>query len=428
VQHFHTYLDDSHGGAGADTQAFTRPGPGTYGMRRANYSKIESDGFPLPGTLINPGDAVIGKVMHVNEIGCVKRSTRPRDQSTILGEHELPARVEAVRIARGKDLTTLASVELRTLRELVVGDKISSMHGQKGVVSRLELPENMPFGERTGTPDVIINPHALPSRMTVGHLFEMHLGLAAESLGEAGDGTPFEYTSVETVAEALAALGLSPMGWDTFYDGRTGKRMRCQVFAGPIYYQTLKQKVDDKVHARARGPVHLLTQQPIEGRAKFGGLRLGEMERDCFIAYGAARLKQERMFLSSDAYEFWVCNTCGMPACPPAALPPDRGRHHGVPPLHSDRVRILGVPPEPFCLNCGDRADVRQIAAPFAWKLHDQELIAAGIVPRLVLDDSPDVDVDGAAAVGVRKAPGSDVLRPEVAASLFAPGDVALEP
>lgn len=193
-----------------------------------------------------------------------------------------------------------------------VGDKFSSRHGQKGVVGLIVPQEDMPFSEKDGwCPDLIMNPHGFPSRMTVGKMIELISGKAGVLSGEFKYGTAFAGDPVQETGEILRQHGFSPDGKDLLMSGITGEMLPCFVFSGPIYYQRLKHMVQDKMHARATGPKTGLTRQPTEGRSRDGGLRLGEMERDCLIGYGAANLIIERLMLSSDQFQVFVCKKCG---------------------------------------------------------------------------------------------------------------------
>src|SRR5262249_39043279 len=152
----------------------------------------------------------------------------------------------------------------------------------------------------------------IPSRMTIGHLIEALLGKVSALTGDEGDATPFTDVTVEAISDALAACGYQQRGLEVMYCGHTGRKLAAQIFIGPTYYQRLKHMVDDKIHARARGPLQILTRQPVEGRSRDGGLRFGEMERDCMISHGAAAFLKERLCDISDCYRVFVCDLCGL--------------------------------------------------------------------------------------------------------------------
>lgn len=180
-------------------------------------------------------------------------------------------------------------VRVRSTRVPQMGDKFASRHGQKGTIGITYRQEDMPFSAEGVTPDLIINPHAIPSRMTIGHLVECLLGKVSTLTGNEGDATPFTDVTVEAISQALKAQNYQQRGFEVMYNGHTGRKLAAQVYLGPTYYQRLKHMVDDKIHSRARGPLQILTRQPVEGRSRDGGLRFGEMERDCMISHGVAQ-------------------------------------------------------------------------------------------------------------------------------------------
>ena len=281
-----TFTEDCQGGTGADAQHFEKPPNYCRGRKTGNYNKLGANGFVTPGEHVRGGDAIIGKTMDVNEMGCIKRNTVRRDQSVVLPAREKALEVDHVIRCRGRDDKDIVNVRTHAVRFLQSGDKLTSMHGQKGVVGSLLPARRMPYTADGIVADLVINPHALPSRMTIGQLIESALvGLVCGANGEFADGTPFNGVSAEAtlseVSNLLAGAGFTNTGEQVMYDGETGARIQGFLFYGCTYYQRVKQMVDDKLHARARGPVHILTQQPVEGRSKEGGFRMGDMERDC---------------------------------------------------------------------------------------------------------------------------------------------------
>jgi DNA-directed RNA polymerase III subunit RPC2 len=277
--------------------------------------------------------------------------------------------VDRVQLTTNEEQHEAFKVLVRHTRRPELGDKFSSRHGQKGVVGVVVQQQDFPFSERGVCPDLIMNPHGFPSRMTVGKLLELLGSKAAVLTGELRYGTAFGERSglastVETMSEALVEHGYSYAGKDFLTSGTSGEPLEAYVFMGPVYYQKLKHMVLDKMHARAKGPRVVLTRQPTEGRSRDGGLRLGEMERDCLIAYGASALLLERLMISSDEFKVHVDTRSGLlgyydgnRGC--AVSPVDGASEHMVP------VRI-----------------------PYACKLLFQELQSMGIAPRLRLADA----------------------------------------
>ena len=231
--------------------------------------------------------------------------------------------------------------------------------------------EDMPFNPMTGmTPDLVVNPHAIPSRMTIGQLMECLLGKTCAIRGEFGDGTAFSRLSIDTISDILEKEGWNRGGYEQLYDGYTGRPMRAMVFMGPTLYQRLKHMVSDKIHSRARGPVTIRERQPMEGRARDGGLRFGEMERDANIGHGAAAMLQDRLCNNSDKTIVDICDRCGMLAMP----------------AHSKRFGESVRGATASCKACGTGARCRRVVMPYSMKLLHNELTAMHITPRLRLE------------------------------------------
>ncbi|KAL0300723.1 UNVERIFIED_CONTAM: DNA-directed RNA polymerase II subunit RPB2 [Sesamum radiatum] len=335
----------------------------TMGMRHGSYDKLDDDGLAPPGTRVSGEDVIIGKTTPMSPDdaqGLAARYTK-RDHSTSL-RHSETGIVDQVLLTTNADGLRFVKVRMRSVRIPQIGDKFSSRHGQKGTVGITYTQEDMPWTQEGITPDIIVNPHAIPSRMTIGQLIECVMGKVAAHMGKEGDATPFTDVTVDNISKALHKCGYQMRGFETMYNGHTGRRLTAMIFLGPTYYQRLKHMVDDKIHSRGRGPVQILTRQPAEGRSRDGGLRF-EMERDCMIAHGAAHFLKERLFDQSDAYRIHVCEQCGL-------------------------IAIANLKKNSFeCRGCKNKTDIVQVHIPYACKLLFQELMAMAIAPRMLTKD-----------------------------------------
>lgn len=239
-------------------------------------AKVAEDGIVNPGTYVQEKDSLICKVNG--------QQTKEKDEKTKFSHTAMrfgeSGVVDQVMMSVNKDGSKMTKVSVRQMRVPQIGDKFSSRHGQKGTCGMTYRHEDMPFTGEGIVPDIIINPHAIPSRMTVGQLIECLLGKVVATKGSKIRATPFTELSVDQIADELQSSGYERHGKEIMYDGMTGKQLHAKVFCGPTYYQRLKHMVDDKAHARSRGPMQILVRQPLEGRARDGGLRFGEMERD----------------------------------------------------------------------------------------------------------------------------------------------------
>jgi DNA-directed RNA polymerase II subunit RPB2 len=336
-----------------DGYSFTRPPDDCTARRAGRHDLLREDGTVPVGTRVTQGDVVIGKV---RESDPKSEDTRVSDCSSVVRCNR-PCTVDRVLKTTKNDGHALYKVRLRDTRVAGVGDKFTSRHGQKGVIGAVLPASSMPFTEDGLIPDIIMNPHALPSRMTIGMLMEMLSAMLCCHVGRFGDGTAFCGTTVEQLSAALVAAGADPMAEHVMYNGTTGGRLEAKIFMAPVQIQSLKHMVWDKVHARATGPVHHITRQPTEGRRQDGGLRFGEMERDCLVAHGASALLHERLFLQSDPYKSHVCSRCGMMAEGPCQTKSIRAQHA-------------------YCRKCDTSDTVREIPMPYATKLFVQEVAA----------------------------------------------------
>lgn len=253
----------------------------TLRLKHGTYEKLEADGLVGLGERVAGEDIIIGKTAPIppdsEELGQRNKNHTKRDVSTPLKSTENGI-VDQVLITTNSEGLKFVKVRVRSTRIPQIGDKFASRHGQKGTIGITYRQDDMPFSAEGTTPDIIINPHAIPSRMTIGHLVECLLSKVSTLSGKEGDATPFASVTVEEISGVLRTYGYHSRGLEIMYNGHTGRKLQAQVYLGPTYYQRLKHMVDDKIHSRARGPVQILTRQPVEGRSRDGGLRFGEME------------------------------------------------------------------------------------------------------------------------------------------------------
>jgi DNA-directed RNA polymerase II subunit RPB2 len=360
---YHTEKDEDKQKINGDEEIRCKPDPNkTKGLKMGNYNKINSKGIIPENTLVENRDIIIAKIVPIKENrNDHTKIIKYEDQSKIYKTVE-ETYVDKNYIDRNGEGYNFAKVRLRTIRKPVIGDKFSSRHGQKGTVGNIVPECDMPYTENGVRPDIIINPHAIPSRMTIGHLKETALGKVLVELGLFGDGTAFNEFDVKDICDLLLKSGYEAHGNELLYNGLTGEQVECSVFMGPVFYQRLKHMVNDKAHSRSIGPMVNLTRQPAEGRSRDGGLRFGEMERDCMISHGAARFTRGRMYDASDKYSVYVCKKCGLIAS------------------YNDKMHIH------LCHTCGNRADFAYVEIPYACKLIFQELNTMNVAPRLLTE------------------------------------------
>ena len=357
---YHTEKDEDkkiHG----DEEIRGKPDPSkTSGMKFGNYDKVNEDGVVPENTLLENRDIIIAKTLPIKEARCDHtKTTKYKDQSRMYRTRE-ETYVDKNFLGRNGDGYPCCKVKIRNLRKPVIGDKFSSRHGQKGTIGNI-IPEcDMPFMDNGLKPDLIINPHAIPSRMTIAQLKETLLGKVLLDLGLFGDGTSFGDFEIKDICKKMSDCGYESTGNDLLYNGLTGEQIESKIFMGPVFYQRLKHMVSDKYHSRSIGPMVQLTRQPAEGRSRDGGLRYGEMERDCMCSHGAARFNKGRLYDASDKFSVHVCKRCGLMAA------------------YNNETHIH------LCKTCDNRTDFDYVEIPYACKLMFQELMTMNIAPRII--------------------------------------------
>ncbi len=331
-----------------------------------SYRLLEEDGIVASESRVSGGDILIGKTSpprFMEEYRELDTSGPYRRDTSIGVRPSETGVVDTIMLTQSSEGGKMFKVRIRDMRSPEIGDKFASRHGQKGVVGLLAKAEDLPYTAEGISPDVLINPHAFPSRMTVGMMMESITGKAAAIRGRKVDASAFVGEKVDAVKGVLEDAGFKYSGKEIMYDGRTGKQFPVEVFIGVVYYQKLHHMVADKIHARARGQVQMLTKQPTEGRARGGGLRFGEMERDCIIAYGASMILKDRLLDESDKSDIFVCERCGLVA------------------YHDIKQRRF------YCRVCDKKGKVSSVSVAYAFKLLLQEMSCLNIAPRLLIKE-----------------------------------------
>jgi len=350
---------------GGTKDRLTIPEAGIRGYHGAeSYRMLEEDGLISTEAQVKGGDILVGKTspprFSEEYRGFEVRGPQLRDTSVGVRPTEEGV-VDSVFVTKDIEGSHLIKVKVRSHRVPELGDKFVSRHGQKGVIGMVVPQEDMPFSAHGTVPDIMINPHAFPSRMTVGQFLESIASKVAALRGVEVDGTPFINEPLESLSDILRSLGFQPGGRELMYDGQSGQMFETQIYIGVTFYQKLHHMVVDKIHARARGQVQMLTRQPTEGRARGGGLRFGEMERDCLVGHGAAMLLKDRLLEESDAYTIYVCERCGKLA------------------FYDIRQRKY------VCPICEGKGEVAPVTVSYAFKLLLQELQSLCLSPTIEL-------------------------------------------
>lgn len=292
-----------------------------FKRKNANYSLLDKNGIIKTrdekgnSITVKPGDVLVGKILRKVSKG---GKTQLSDNSLIVQSGD-EGTIDRVYVTITPSGYKLVKIVLRVCRVPELGDKLASRSSQKGTIGMLYNQEDMPFSDKGIIPDIIINPLAFPGRMTINQILETIIGKKACFVAESQDATPFTENSqdiaersVEELENEIKKYGYDCKGWENMRCGMTGRLMKSKIYMGPTYYQRLKHMVVDKMHARAKGQVTQLTRQPVEGRAKDGGLRFGEMERDSMISHGASCFLKERLFEVSDSFKIPICKNCGI--------------------------------------------------------------------------------------------------------------------
>ena len=363
--HFRPAVAEELRYAGGLTDEISIPDKEVKGYKsERDYRFLEDDGVVYPEAKVTEGDVVIGKTSPPRFLSSLEEynlAANIRRESSFALKHGEQGVVDFVLATESEEGNKLIEVRMRDERIPEIGDKFTSRHGQKGVVGLIVPNADMPFTSLGVTPDIIFSPHGIPSRMTVSHLIEMIGAKVGAMSGRIINGTTFESETEQGLRDELLKLGFMENGTEILYNGVTGEQYEAKIFIGDMYYLKLKHMVANKLQSRARGPIQLLTRQPTEGRAKEGGLRLGEMEKDTFVAHGASLLLKERF--DADRTVVPVCENCGLIA------------------VHNEFKK------KAYCAVDGEDVEINNIEISYAFKLILDELKSLGVYPRLTLKE-----------------------------------------
>ena len=388
---FHTVKDEARSLLNDDIIRCNPRAAITKGIKFANYGKLQENGFMAENEFVENRDVIIGKVVPIKENkNDPTKKIKFEDHSISFRTNE-ECYISKNLTGRNGDGYYFAKVSIRNLRKVVIGDKFSSRSGQKGTCGNI-IPEcDMPFTQNGLIPDIILNPHAIPSRMTIAQLKETLLGKVLLHLGLFGDGTSFGDLDIGDISKMLQEVGYESFGNELMYNATTGEQMESSIFIGPVFYQRLKHMVNDKQHSRSIGPMVNLTRQPAEGRCRDGGFRIGEMERDVMLAHGISFFCRERLYEASDKFSTFVCKSCGVIAAfndheykqyqrnQQQQEQQQRKQRKQGQQLHDEMVIHR-------CKMCDNTTNFAFVEMPYCYKLMAQELQCINIVPRMITE------------------------------------------
>ena len=319
----------------------------------ASYEKIHN-GFPRKGTVLVKNDIIIGKISKYTGTGDYKFVDK-----SIVYKYPEPCTIVNVIVGRNQDGKPFVKVQFMVSRECEIGDKFATRAGQKGVVSNILNEEDMPFTESGIVPDIIFSPFSLPSRMTVNYIIEMLLAKLCAIKGTTTDGTTFSPLNIQTIQDELKALGYNSAGVEKMYNGMNGKRIECEIFIGPVFYQRLQKFSSKEITFSSQGSTDALTRQPVSG--KRGGQRIGYMEKDTLVSNGLARFITEKFYNHSDGFKIYLCRGCGSQA-------------------------TVNVEQNIYsCKRCGDLADIAEVDSSWTSQMfmHELRSMNVGVMPLL---------------------------------------------